>query len=97
LGIVRFRRRRDQGKRLDLTVIVIVVVVTALAFDFTNGFHDTANAMATSIATVALIATYLEGGHRLDIRGGRGSPPGHRAVGRRGPDGACLALVSFHH
>ena len=39
---------------MDLTVIVIVVVVTALAFDFTNGFHDTANAMATSIATGAL-------------------------------------------
>ena len=31
-----------------------LVVVTALAFDFTNGFHDTANAMATSIATRAL-------------------------------------------
>ena len=35
-------------------VIVIVVVATALAFDFTNGFHDTANAMATTIATGAL-------------------------------------------
>lgn len=34
--------------------LVVVVVVTALAFDFTNGFHDTANAMATSIATGAL-------------------------------------------
>jgi PiT family inorganic phosphate transporter len=33
---------------------VIIVVVTALIFDFTNGFHDTANAMATSIATGAL-------------------------------------------
>jgi PiT family inorganic phosphate transporter len=33
--------------------LIIVVVVTALAFDFTNGFHDTANAMATSIATGA--------------------------------------------
>ena len=31
-----------------------LVVATALAFDFTNGFHDTANAMATSIATGAL-------------------------------------------
>ena len=31
-----------------------MVIVTALAFDFTNGFHDTANAMATSIATRAL-------------------------------------------
>jgi PiT family inorganic phosphate transporter len=30
------------------------VVITALAFDFTNGFHDTGNAMATSIATGAL-------------------------------------------
>ncbi|HEY0812196.1 MAG TPA: inorganic phosphate transporter [Pseudonocardia sp.] len=39
---------------MDITVIVIVVIVTALAFDFTNGFHDTANAMATSIATGAL-------------------------------------------
>jgi PiT family inorganic phosphate transporter len=35
-------------------VIVLVVVVFALVFDFTNGFHDTANAMATSIATGAL-------------------------------------------
>jgi len=34
--------------------ILMIVVVTALAFDFTNGFHDTANAMATSIATGAL-------------------------------------------
>jgi len=33
---------------------VILVVITALAFDYTNGFHDSANAMATSIATKAL-------------------------------------------
>jgi inorganic phosphate transporter, PiT family len=39
---------------MDVSLIVIVVVVTALAFDFTNGFHDTANAMATSIATRAM-------------------------------------------
>src|SRR4051794_9476711 len=32
---------------MDITVIIFVVVVTALAFDFTNGFHDTANAVAT--------------------------------------------------
>ncbi|MGZ4508008.1 MAG: anion permease [Blastococcus sp.] len=38
---------------MDVTLIVVVVVVTALAFDFTNGFHDTANAMATSISTGA--------------------------------------------
>jgi PiT family inorganic phosphate transporter len=35
-------------------LILILVVVGGLAFDFTNGFHDTANAMATSIATGAL-------------------------------------------
>jgi hypothetical protein len=34
--------------------ILVLVVVTALGFDFTNGFHDTGNAMATSIATGAL-------------------------------------------
>ena len=35
-------------------ILLVVVVLTALAFDFTNGFHDTGNAMATSIATRAL-------------------------------------------
>jgi PiT family inorganic phosphate transporter len=38
---------------IDLFLLVIVVI-TALAFDFTNGFHDTGNAMATSIASGAL-------------------------------------------
>ncbi|MFC1429846.1 anion permease [Streptacidiphilus sp. N1-3] len=37
-----------------ITFLVCVVIITALAFDFTNGFHDTANSMATSIATGAL-------------------------------------------
>ena len=36
------------------SVILALVIVVALGFDFTNGFHDTANAMATSIATKAL-------------------------------------------
>lgn len=41
---------------MEPTVIAVVVMViaTALVFDFTNGFHDTANAMATSVATGAL-------------------------------------------
>ena len=39
---------------MNVSLIVIVVVIAALVFDFTNGFHDTANAMATSIATGAL-------------------------------------------
>src|SRR4051812_41815247 len=34
--------------------LLIVVVGTALIFDFTNGFHDSANAIATSISTRAL-------------------------------------------
>ncbi|HEY2326067.1 MAG TPA: inorganic phosphate transporter [Gaiellaceae bacterium] len=34
--------------------LLIITVVVALAFDFTNGFHDTANAVATSVSTRAL-------------------------------------------
>src|ERR1700694_4832202 len=36
------------------TIILVLLIATALAFDFTNGFHDTGNAMATSIASGAL-------------------------------------------
>ncbi|GAA1414110.1 phosphate transporter [Glutamicibacter uratoxydans] len=39
---------------MDLTLIVVLVIALALFFDFTNGFHDTANAMATPIATGAI-------------------------------------------
>ena len=39
---------------MDVSFLVLAVIITALVFDFTNGFHDTANAMATSIATGAL-------------------------------------------
>jgi inorganic phosphate transporter, PiT family len=35
-------------------VVLVIVVATALAFDFTNGFHDTANVVATSISTRAM-------------------------------------------
>jgi PiT family inorganic phosphate transporter len=45
-------------------IVISLVVVTALSFDFTNGFHDTGNAMATSIATGALpprVAVALSG------------------------------------
>ncbi|MFJ1750718.1 anion permease [Streptomyces sp. NPDC088116] len=53
-----------------ITILVGVVIATALAFDFTNGFHDTANAMATSIATRALrprVAVLISGA--LNIAG----------------------------
>src|SRR2546423_2704908 len=49
-----FKSPHDCAKMAQFSLLVIVVIITALAFDFTNGFHDTANAMATSIATGAL-------------------------------------------
>ncbi len=39
---------------MENDIIVVIVVATALAFDFTNGFHDTANVVATSISTRAM-------------------------------------------
>jgi len=39
---------------VDSDIVLWIVVATALVFDFTNGFHDTANAVATSISTRAL-------------------------------------------
>src|SRR3954471_9663735 len=39
---------------MDSDVLLVLVVATALAFDFTNGFHDTANVVATSISTKAM-------------------------------------------
>jgi PiT family inorganic phosphate transporter len=39
---------------MDSDLLLALVVATALAFDFTNGFHDTANVVATSISTRAL-------------------------------------------
>jgi len=39
---------------VDPLILVALVIALALFFDFTNGFHDTANAMATPIATGAI-------------------------------------------
>ena len=62
----RDRRHRDASRTssrasssrtsraMDSDVVLWIVVGTALAFDFTNGFHDTANAVATSISTRAM-------------------------------------------
>src|SRR3984885_5745471 len=52
------------AERVSNEVVLVLVVITALGFDFTNGFHDTGNAMATSIATGALnprVAVALSG------------------------------------
>ena len=38
----------------SVTLLLIVVIVLAVAFDYVNGFHDTANAIATSVSTRAL-------------------------------------------
>jgi hypothetical protein len=38
---------------VELAAIVVVIVV-AVGFDYTNGFHDAANAIATSVSTRAL-------------------------------------------
>ena len=37
-----------------VTAMLVFVLVLAVAFDYTNGFHDTANSIATSVATRAL-------------------------------------------
>ncbi len=37
-----------------LLILTVLVVICALAFDFINGFHDTANAIATAVSTKAL-------------------------------------------
>ena len=37
-----------------LLILTILIIIFSLAFDFINGFHDTANAIATSVSTKAL-------------------------------------------
>lgn len=40
---------------LDISFIILILVfITALTFDYINGFHDTANAIATCVSTRAL-------------------------------------------
>jgi PiT family inorganic phosphate transporter len=41
-----------------VTAMLVLVVLLAIAFDYVNGFHDTANAIATSVATRALAPRY---------------------------------------
>src|SRR5690625_3410938 len=56
VSIANSRRLSPTNERslLEISLIVLLVIILALFFDFTNGFHDTANAMATPIATGAL-------------------------------------------
>jgi PiT family inorganic phosphate transporter len=79
--------------------ILGIVIVTALVFDFTNGFHDTANAMATSIATgalqpkvaVALSAVLNLVGAFLSIQ--VALTVSNKVVAIQGPDGAPVASL----
>ena len=43
---------------LELQYLIFTVIILALVFDFINGFHDTANAIATSVSTRALYPTH---------------------------------------
>ncbi|NYI06346.1 inorganic phosphate transporter [Allostreptomyces psammosilenae] len=85
----------------DISFLVAVVVVTALIFDFTNGFHDTANAMATSIATgalrprvaVAISAVLNLVGAFLSVEVAKAISGGMVEEGLIGPDVVFAALV----
>ena len=56
LSLVRYSHKSYSGERrhrfMDITLVTVVAV--ALFFDFTNGFHDTANAIATVVSTRAV-------------------------------------------
>ena len=56
--------------------IIVAVVVVALVFDYTNGFHDAANAIATSVSTRALTP-------RVALAMAASSPVAPDRVGRR--------------
>ncbi|WP_203567794.1 inorganic phosphate transporter [Aestuariimicrobium ganziense] len=80
----------------DVTLVLSLLVVVALVFDYTNGFHDTANAMATTIATgalkpkvaVALSAVLNLVGAFLSIE--VALTVSNKVVDIQGPDGAPL-------
>ena len=76
-------------KNRTVTLLVVTVVV-ALAFDFTNGFHDTANAVATSVSTRALsprlaVADRRDREPRRRVRHDRGRDDGRQGDHRHRP------------
>lgn len=77
---------------MDLSLIVLtLVIVTALTFDLTSGFHDTGNAMATSIATGAFkpkAAGHRDGLVHQRVRDALQPRGHHREPGQRGDHGA---------
>jgi len=43
-----------QGNQMEINILLIVIIIVALGFDYVNGFHDSANAIATVVSTRAL-------------------------------------------
>ena len=82
-------------------LIIVLVIVLALFFDFTNGFHDTANAMATPIATGALkpkvavlLAAVPEPRRRVPVdRGGQDDLGRHHPRGSRSTASIFPAII----
>lgn len=68
---------------MELRILVVLVIVLALFFYFTNGFHDTANAMATPIATE--VAKTISGGLINEGEGGVHITPQLILAGLVGP------------
>jgi len=74
-------------------VLLIAIVVLALVFDYTNGFHDTANAIATSVSTRALsprVAVLMAAG--LNLVGALVSTSVAKTVGEGLVDTALVSL-----
>src|SRR3982750_1535972 len=79
---------------MDLAIVIAVVVV-ALVFDYTNGFHDAANAIATSVSTRALtprIALILAAGMNF-VGAPLGPEVAHTVAGTNGSISGTDGLV----
>ena len=78
----------------DIGTAVVLLVLIALVFDFTNGFHDAANSIATVVATAA-ICCLLNTGSPKPINGARSARPGapRRSVTRVLTDGNCVTAA----
>ncbi len=87
---------------MDSTALVVTIVLIALAFDFTNGFHDSANAIATSVSTRALTPRLALGlAAVMNVIGALISTKVARTVGEgiidspSGHDGLLLVLAAL--
>ena len=98
----RGHRHQERAEPCTPTLILVIVVATALAFDFTNGFHDTANVVATSISTRAHVAARWRSRIAVDAElrrrvhlaeGRRDDRHGHRRPERGDDDVVFAGLV----